>query len=494
MHPRSKQIAFHDFEEGFIGSRIFKDNRWVKLAKIMPWDLIDSYYNEGLGGSQIGQPAISSRMAFAALFIQREKNLSQEETMAEIVENPHCQFFMGLPEFTNQAPFHASNLSRLQKRFSSEALAAINEAIIQAAKEDEDDEPPSSPSAGAGIEGSSSSDETENQGTLILDATCIPADIHYPTDVRLLHKAREQSEQLIDAMYPQTKLEKKPRTYRKNARQNFLRFARAKRPGRKAIRTAIRLQLQYLRRNLQYISEMSSQCTLSEKHTHLLTTIQTIYTQQLEMFELRKHSCEGRIVSVSQPWVRPIVRGKAGQATEFGAKVAASVEDGYVRCDHFSFDAFNEATSFQASIHAYHERNGCYPERVLVDKIYRNRDNLAFCKAHKIKMSGPALGRPPKDKTLYREQKLAERSEAGERNAIEGKFGEAKTRYGLDRMSARLEESSECSVHMTFIVMNMKKRLRDLFVSFFTNAIQHLFSLWARKKVLVYTEFSGVYC
>lgn len=244
MHPRSKQIAFHDFEEGFIGSRIFKDNRWVKLAKIMPWDLIDSYYNEGLGGSQIGQPAISSRMAFAALFIQREKNLSQEETMAEIAENPHCQFFMGLPEFTNQAPFHASNLNRLQKRFSSEALAAINEAIIQAAKEDEDDEPPSSPSAVAGTEGFSSSDETDNQGTLILDATCIPADIHYPTDVRLLHKSREQSEQLIDAMYPQTKLEKKPRTYRKNARQDFLRFARAKRPGRKAIRTAIRLQLQ----------------------------------------------------------------------------------------------------------------------------------------------------------------------------------------------------------------------------------------------------------
>jgi len=78
-------------------------------------------------------------------------------------------------------------------------------------------------------------------------------------------------------------------------------------------------------------------------------------------------------------------------------------------------------------------------------------------------MNGPKLGRPPKDKKLYEQQKYLERSEAGERNAIEGKFGEAKTRYGLDRVMAHLSDTSETVIHMTILVMNLKKSLRNLF-------------------------------
>lgn len=115
------------------------------------------------------------------------------------------------------------------------------------------------------------------------------------------------------------------------------------------------------------------------------------------MYERRQHSCEDRIVSVSQPWTRPIVRGKAAKATKFGAKVAASVETSYVRCERLSFDAFNGARNFQNSVLAYHERNDFYPERVLVDKNYRNIGNRVFCKRSGIKMNGPAMGRPPKN-------------------------------------------------------------------------------------------------
>ena len=68
-----------------------------------------------------------------------------------------------------------------------------------------------------------------------------------------------------------------------------------------------------------------------------------------------------------------------------------------------------------------------------------------------------------KDKSLYEYQKLMERSEAGERNAIEGKFGEAKRRYGLGRVMAHLSDTSNTTIHLTILVMNLKKRARDLF-------------------------------
>jgi IS5 family transposase len=77
-------------------------------------------------------------------------------------------------------------------------------------------------------------------------------------------------------------------------------------------------------------------------------------------------------------------------------------------------------------------------------------------------MNGPKLGRPPKDKKAYRLQCLLEKSEAGERNAVEGKFGEGKRAYGLNRIFTRRQDTSETSIHLVFLVMNMEKRLRSL--------------------------------
>lgn len=98
------------------------------------------------------------------------------------------------------------------------------------------------------------------------------------------------------------------------------------------------------------------------------------------MYDNHTHSVPDRIVSLSQPWVRPIVRGKAGKPVEFGAKLDISVVDGFTRLGYLSFDAYNEAGTLRQTIEKYRERTGHYPARVLADKIYRNRDNLNFAK------------------------------------------------------------------------------------------------------------------
>ena len=100
---------------------------------------------------------------------------------------------------------------------------------------------------------------------------------------------------------------------------------------------------------------------VSEKVADLLNTITTLYEQQLYMYENRVHTVPDRIVSISQPWVRPIVRGKAHANTEFGAKLHISMVDGYAKIERLSFDAYNEATDFFNAVEGYRQEHGCYP-------------------------------------------------------------------------------------------------------------------------------------
>jgi hypothetical protein len=179
------------------------------------------------------------------------------------------------------------------------------------------------------------------------------------------------------------------------------------------------------------------------------------------MYDNRTHSIEDRIVSISQPHVRPIIRGKANAQTEFGAKVTISYVNGYAFIEELKWDNFNEGTGLKAAVETYYKRFGFYPEAVLTDKIYRNRENLRYCKALGIRLSGPRLGRP--SNTEKNAERKIEKQDAKERNAVEGKFGEGKRFYSLGRILARLRETSETVIALQFLVMNLEQRLRILF-------------------------------
>ena len=115
-----------------------------------------------------------------------------------------------------------------------------------------------------------------------------------------------------------------------------------------------------------------------------------------------------------------------------------------------SWDAYNEVSDLVKAAERYKERYGYFPERILADKIFRTRRNLQYCKAHGIRLNGRPLGRPPKDKALDDEHRRLEREESGERNAIEGKFGEGKRRFSLGRVMTKLQATSETQIHLVF--------------------------------------------
>jgi len=181
------------------------------------------------------------------------------------------------------------------------------------------------------------------------------------------------------------------------------------------------------------------------------------------MYDKRENRVADRIVSLHEPWVRPIVRGKSNAPVEFGTKVAISLTKGYARVEKFSWDAFHEGHTLIDAVEAYRRDYGFFPERILADKAYRTRENLQYCKEHGIRMAGPKLGRPPADKALYRQQRHKEWLESGERAEVECVFGTAKRRYTLDRVMMRLEHTSEVSVYVTFLTQNLWKCLRRFF-------------------------------
>jgi transposase, IS5 family len=149
-------------------------------------------------------------------------------------------------------------------------------------------------------------------------------------------------------------------------------------------------------------------------------------------------------IGVYQPHVRPIKRGKAGAATEFGSKISVSAVDGYCFLDHLSWNAYNESADLIEQTDAYRDRFGSYPASIHADKIYRTRDNIKFCKKHGIRLSGPALGQPP---SQIEERKAAQkqvRQDELDRIPIEGKLGQGKRRFSfIDNCSL---ESSQASL------------------------------------------------
>ena len=457
---KSKQISISEFMSPF--GKLDQNNRWVKIADMIPWNKYETKYAQRFC-SDNGAPAIQFQMAMGTLIIKQRTGHSDEEILQDIMENPYMQYLIGLHEFTTAAPFSASSITNFRKYITKEMLTEINEAMFGGDHDEEDKKHGGNDGKGGGLSGARPS----NKGELLLDATCAPADIAYPTDVGLLNESREKLETIIDALHPHTGAGIKPRTYRRKARQKYLQFIKQRKPGKAFVRKAIGQQLRYVSRDLKHIDEQLKKVNediLSGTQTGQLQTIRVLYTQQCEMYDKKTHSVAGRIVSISQPHVRPIIRGKSKAPVEFGAKVSVSLIKGYAFIDRLDWEACNEETTLIPAVESYKERYGFYPEAVLADKIYRSRDNRAYCKNHGIRLSGPRLGRPPKE--TDRDAICQERRDASGRNAIEGKFGEGKIKYGLDRIMARIQNSSETVIAMSFFCMNISRKLRVLLCDF----------------------------
>ena len=457
------QLTLSGFETPF-DQHLNPNNRWVTLAHRIPWDEIVSIYDKQMRNSTTGASHINGRVVIGALVIKHMCNFSDQETILQIQENMYMQYFIGYSGFSNEAPFDPSLFVGIRKRLGAEQVNAINEKIFELSKSksttsdksDIDQQPPKSSTS---TEISPGGDEAitpypaTHEGRLLVDATACPQDIAYPTDLNILNDAREKSEQLIDLLYDRLLHGNiKPRTYRRKARKQYLQTAQKKMKSRQVVRTAVGKQLRFLARNIKTLHrllEKHSTIPLDRASYKYFLVIQETYRQQKQMWQERTRSIEQRIVSIHQPHVRPIVRGKAKAKTEFGAKLHLSLTNGFAFLDHLNWEAYNEGMLLIDSVEQYKRRNGVYPKEVFADKIYCTRQNRKELKERQIRLIAKPLGRPSAVNK--------EHVRPGERNPIEGKFGQAKRAYGLDRIRARLMETSESWIASIVLVLNLVK-------------------------------------
>ena len=461
---RNHQLSLSDFNQP-LGMEMNAENRWVKKAAMIPWENIEDRYAE-LFPSEVGMPAKPLQTALGSLLIQKEYGYSDRELVEQIKENPYYQYFIGRPGYEYKAPFVPSLLVEFRKRLNEDVLAEINE-MIAAYNSPDDSDGGSDISENRLDENTTKETVPENKGTLILDATCVPQNIAYPQDINLLNEARENLEAMIDQICAEYNFYK-PRMYRENARKDYLALAKCRKRTGKKVRKAIGRQLRYVSRDLGYVDMFVryNNVTLTEKQKNRLYVLQELYEQQKYMYDNKTHSVKDRIVSISQPYIRPIVRGKAKSPVEFGAKIDMSIdENGMARLEKLSFDAYNEEDVLIGAIQNYYKRTGHYPQRVLVDQIYRNRKNIAYCKSKKIRISGKALGRPKKASTSE-ELKIAHQDNT-DRIEVERGFSLAKRCFGMGLIRTKLDITTRSSIALSILAMNLSNLARAFLLAIF---------------------------
>ena len=425
-----------------------KNNRWINFSKIIPWDKVSSYYNQRMCNKN-GAVTTDARIVLGALIIKHHESLSDEGTIEAIKENIYMQCFIGLPSFKTESVFAPSLFVEIRKRLGLDYWREINEIIIKhnAPKKKDDDEP---------------TDLQGNKGTINIDATIVDQDIQYPTDLGILNESREKLEELIGVICAKTG-QARPRLYRIRARKQYLNVAKKKKRTHKIIRKAVGQQLNYVSRNLKKVelllTDYNSTDWIFTKHElKYLQVIQEVYRQQREMHSVKTHSTANRIVSIHQPHVRPMVRGKAGANVEFGSKIGVCIHNGLTHLDNLSWDSYNETEDLKTSANNYKKRNGHFPAKINADQIYITRENRTWCKENNIQLNGKPLGRP----TEQTKERIKELSQAvGERNCIEGKFGQAKRWYGMGCIHAKLKTTSESMIGAIVVVLNLIRLLKQ---------------------------------
>ena len=467
----SNQLTLLGFSHPF-DQELSAGNRWVKLAQLIPWDALAAVYSKQLSRTS-GRESIDVRMVIGALIVKHKLGLDDRGTVAMISENIYLQYFCGLTSFQTKEPFHPTVFVDIRKRMGANGFDAWNALIIEKA----DDLRPQKKKT-ISKEGATGNTDTKNKGTLKIDATVANQKIVFPTDAGLLNTARKETERMIDLLYKQAALDKKPRDYRRIARTGYLVFSKKRRKPKKEIRKFIRKQLGYVKRNMGYIEMLldtietqktkgqsqgmfpdmedpyPNRFPLPKRDQKIYWAIQLLYEQQKQMYDQNTHSADNRIVNIYQPYVRPIPRGKDKAATEFGAKISASEMDGMSRVEHISWDNFNESTDAILQVETYKATHGHYPELLLADRIYLNRENRKWLKQNNIRIVGKPLGRPPKQQ-LNAHQKRKLKHERNQRNHIEGKFGQAKNAYGLSDIKAKRSDTSQSWIGAIFFIMNL---------------------------------------
>ena len=357
---QAKQLTIDDFKSSLEG--LSKSNRWVQLGDSLPWAKIEKLY-------MLELPEFTDKPIFdPSLFVTIRKRIGEDV-------------------------FNDMSVSLLERQIQLQEESEKKKDESKPEEEGEDDNQPQEPQEHSDTRHDFGSEFTDSnsrlhKGVLKIDATCCNAEVRYPVDVDIIHDGCRIISRYIAILCSQLKI-KQPECNYKSARQEYLNLIKKKKKKASEVKIAKRMLLYYLNRDIQTFVKLISASTerfdlFMRKERNIVGSIIKMYHQQMEMLQEGTNQCANRIISIFQPHIRPIVRGKAKAKVEFGAKIGAGIVNGYTFVDHLSWDAYNEESDVELQIRLYKERFGYLPATVLCDKIYMNRANRQLFKEYEI--------------------------------------------------------------------------------------------------------------
>lgn len=388
-----------------------------RIYNLIPWDELVNLLPEKKNPS--GAPSYLPRAGyFGLMFLKHYTSLSDEKLLAAFQTNYAYQMFCGcrlkVGEVIRDNAFVSRTRSYLAKYCD---MNKVQEVLIGAWK-----------------------GKLENTNVLMMDATCYEVHLRFPTDVKLLWESCTflWGEQ-IPGLCKLSGL-KMPRSKFKEQKIKQIDFAKKRKVGIKANKRRVKSLLRLLKKGIdtyQMLLDQAKGLHLSEYVAKRFKTIRTVYEQQSYLAQNHTTSVKNRVVSLSQPHIRPIVRGKENKPVEFGIKAHIMQVGGINIVEHHSFDAFNEKTRLKLAYFKHRFLIGkC--THLAADGIYPSNSNRRFCTTKKLQTNFVAKGKGVKDKNIKKLKSILS-VERGTR--LEGSFGTEKESYGLRKIKAKTSET-----------------------------------------------------
>ena len=294
----------------------------------------------------------------------------------------------------------------------------------------------------------------KNLDTVYTDASCYESLMRFPTDVKLLWECVERAYKMMCGISSQLG-EHRMRTKYNDIDKANLAYRKQRKHTHKQTRKMIMRLLALLDKIL---GEIRRQMRVHPDEELLNAT--RVYRQQKNHFKSgdSRESIPNRIVSVSKPYIRPIVRGKETKTVEFGAKCNNILIDGISFIEKLSFNAFNEGTRLKHCVSLSEKLTGVPVKKIGGDQGYSGNDNRTFCKENGIETSFTQKGRTGKNEVKNATKRELARIRT---TAMEGSFGTQKEHYGLRKIAARIKSTEIMLIFFgihTANVVNLARR------------------------------------
>lgn len=412
---------------------LFKESNLGKIYHSIPWDRLSECLPEENKGP--GAPRwFSSQGMLALMFLKAYLKISDEKLIERFNTDWSLQLFCGKLLKDNERIKDKAIVSRIRSYISEHVdWQELQEVLIDHWKRDMD-----------------------NTHVLLMDATCYESYVRFPTDVKLLwescrwvyEKQLFRWCKLLEIKRPRSKYvdqKRKQRDYdRRRKKIHKLGVKRKK---------ALLYLLEKGLIQLQEILNRHPQISLNIHERSYLRTIKKVFEQQTFLLTHQPKELKDRIVSLSKPYVRPIVRGKEIKRVEFGMKAHVLQVNGICIIDKMDFNAFNESTRLKISTLKHRSFFGDL-HQLGADKIYATNANRRYLTEKKVFTCFPKKGINTDTRAERQLRSLIANQRA---TVMEGSFGTHKESYGLDKVKAKGEKREMLWVFFGVMTANAVK-------------------------------------